>query len=317
MGYLNLMRIFPENVSRLKIEIRTLLIILVMILTIASVYTYNAKNYFIIRFDELGPLTKNMAVYYNGFKIGKIVRLEPDNDFKHTLAKVNILQKNINLPQNSTVHLQSFPSGEIYLEFVYPDSPSFKMLKRGDLIEGITPYSLEKFMLGQNISGVTDVVSLHVIKALNATEIANMEMTAFFQNTSKLINENRKGVNTSVNNTAAMTKSLAAMAENMNQASINLNQTTINLNQTTTKINNALDEKTLKDTTLNLKDTTANIAEATKDIDKTIKKIDDTISKANSTVGNLNSMTSGLNATLSQRFAGMRIIFGSPLKQKK
>jgi ABC-type transporter Mla subunit MlaD len=293
----------------MKIEIKKILTIFIILLTITVVYIYNSKNYFIIRFDELGPLTKSMAVYYNGFKIGKIVRIEPDNDFKHTLVKVNILQKNINLPQNTTVRLQSFLNGEIYLEFVYPDSPSFKPLKRGDLIEGKAPYSLEQFMLGQNISGVTDVVSIHVIKALNATEVANMEMTAFFHNTSKLIDENRKGITASVNNTEAMTKSLSQMAEN-------LNQTSQNLNQTSKKLNNALDEKTLKDTTLNIKDTTANISEATKDIDKTIKKIDDTVSNAKASAESLNSMTSGLNETLGKRFAGMRIIFGTPVKPK-
>ena len=208
-----------KNISKKKKEFRKLLIILIFFLIITGVYIYNSTYYVIIRFNELGPLTKNMVAYYNGFKIGKIVRIEPDNDFKHTLVKVNLFHENINLPQNTTVHVESFPNGELYLQFIYPSSPSFKTIKRGDILEGIAPYSLEQFMLGQNIAGVTDVVSLHVIRALNATEIANQEMTAFFNATSKLIQENSKGINVSVNNTAAMTKSLAQMAENLNQAS--------------------------------------------------------------------------------------------------
>lgn len=303
MDYLTFMQKFPENISKITIEIKKSLIILVILLSIIGVYIYYTTYYVIIRFDELGPLTKNMTAYYNGFKIGKIVRIEPDNDFRHTLVKVNLTHKNINLPQNTTVHVERFPNGELYLQFIYPSSPSFKTIKRGDILEGISPYSLEQFMLGQNIGGVTDIVSQHVIKTLNATEIANQEIKIFFQNSSKLVNENRKGINVSVNNTAAMTKSLAQMAEN--------------LNQTSKKINDALDEATLKDTTSNIRDTTDNVSRATKDIDKTIKKIDNTIFHANAAAENLNSITCGLNETLGKRCGGMRVMFGIPVKPKK
>jgi len=298
-----------ENISKNKEQIKKLLIISVFFLAIAWVFIYNAGFYVIIRFNELGPLTKNMSVYYNGFKIGKIVRIDPDNDFAHTLVRVNLTNENIRLPQNTIVQVERFPSGELYLQFVYPQSPSLRLIKRGDMLEGRAPYSLEQFMLGQNISGVTDIVSIHVIRALNATEIANMEMTNFFKNTSKVVNENRKSINTSVKNTEAMTKSLAQMAEN--------------LNQTSQKINNSLDESTLRDTTSNIKDSTSNIkltteeiSKATKDIDKTIRKIDDTITQANEAAENLNHMTSGLNQTFSKKFGGMRVMFGTPIRPK-
>lgn len=302
MDYLNFMENFSENISKNKKEIKKLLILIIILLIAAVIYVYTTANYVIIRFDELGALSKNMSVYYNGFKVGRIVYIGPDKDFKHTLARVNLIHKKLDLPQNTTVKVQSFPSGELYLEFVYPQSPSLKTIKRGEVLEGIATYSLEEFMLGQNISGVTDIVSLHVIRALNATEIANIEMKKFFENTSQLIKDNSRGIKSSVDNTAAMTKSLAQMAENLNQAS--------------RKINNALDEKSLKNTTSNIKDTTSNIANATKDIDKTMKKIDDTISQVNTTAENLSSISSGLKVTLGQRFGGMRIMFGTPVKQK-
>ena len=290
---------FPEKTSKLKKYIKKLVIFLPLILIAVGIYFYTATNYIIIRFDELGPLTKNMAVYYNGFRIGKIVHIGPDKDFKHTLAKVNLTHKNMNLPQNTTVYVERFPNGELYLQFVYPKSPSLKTLKRGDVLEGIAPYSLEQFMLGQTISGMSDLVSLHIIKALNATDIANKEIQLFFKTTSKLIDDNRASLNEAAKNSAAMTKSLAEMAENLNQAS--------------EKLNNSLDEKTLKNTTINVEQTTANIAEATKDLDKTMEKVDKTMAEINSTAANLNSITGGLNQTLSKRFAGMRLLFGRPI----
>lgn len=309
MDYLSFMRIFTTNIAKRKREIKGLSAILIIFLIIAGVYFYNATYYVIVRFDELGPLTKNMSAYYNGFKVGKIVRIGPDIDFKHTLVKVNLTQKDFQLPQNTVVNVERFPNGELYLQFIYPSSPSFRIIKRGDILEGTAPYSLEQFMRGQNISGVTDVVSIHVIQALQATEIANQEMTNFFKNTSKIVTENSKGIKKSVDNTAAMTKSLAQMAENLNQAS--------------QKINNAIDEATLKDTTSNVKDSTSNmktatenIANATKDIDKTMKKIDDTVSQANEAAAKLNAVTNGLHGTLSKRLGGMRVMFGTPIRAK-
>lgn len=309
MDYLSFMKKSLENILKKEIEIGKLLIILVILLGIGWGIFYYTRDYVIVRFDELGPITKNMVAYYNGFKIGKIVKIKPDSDFKHTLVRVNLNQQDINLPQNTTAHVERFPSGELYLQFVYPSSPTFKTIQRGDILEGISPSNVEQFMLGQNISGVTDVVSQHVIKTLDATEMANIEIKIFFQNSSKLVNENSAGINKSVNNTEVMTRNLAQMAEN--------------LNQTSKKLNNALDETLLKesitnvkDTTSNVKDATENISKASKDIDKTIKKIDATISQAHSTAQNLNSISNGLNDTFSKKFAGMRLMFGTPVKQK-
>lgn len=304
------MKELPENISKNRKGIIRLLIILIIFSAIIWFYIYNAKDYVIIRFDELGALAPNMPAYYNGFKIGKIVRIEPDTDFKHTLVRVNLIHKNMNLPQNTIVRVENFPDGTLYLQFMYPESPSLKTIKRGDMLEGIAPYSLEQFMLGQSLYGVTDVVSMHVIRVLKATELANHEMKEFFKNTSELIQENSKGITASVDNTAAMTESLAQMAENLNQAS--------------KKINNALDEKTLRDTTSNVKDSTSNvkdltdnISKATKDMDKTMKKIDDTICHINAAARNLNSITSKLNKTLTKKLAGIKAKFGKSVNSGK
>lgn len=296
-----------DKLSKIKLELKTFVLMVFGLLIIFWAYFYYTAFYVVIRFNELGPISKNMTAYYNGFKIGKITHIGPDSNFQHTLVKVNFNSKDVDLPQNVTVYVERFPNGELYLQFIYPQSPSLRKLKRGDILEGIAPYSLEQFMLGQNVSGVTDVVSIHVIKALQATEVANQEMRAFFENTSKVITENNKAIKASVDNTAAMTKSLAQTADNLNQAS--------------KKINNAIDETILKNTTVNvmdstssLKDITQSIAIATKDMDKTMKKVDDTVTQVNAAAENLNTMTSGINQTLSKRFGGMRIMFGTSVK---
>jgi ABC-type transporter Mla subunit MlaD len=279
--------------------------------------------YVIVRFNELGPVSKNMAVYYNGFKVGKVTNIEPDNDYKHTLVTVNLNAKNLKLPQNTTVQLKSFPSGELFLQLVYPSTTSLKTLSRGDTLEGISPYNLEEFMLGQNVSGVTDIVSIHVIKALDAMGVANMEMENFFKATSGFLKDNKAPLNESAMNIAATTKSLAGAAENLNQVTAKLNHsidtqtlkdTTVNVKDSTSNIKDST--LNIQESTQNIKETTENINKATKDLDKTMKKVDDTVSQVNSAAANINCITGGLNQTLSKRFGGMRVIFGTPVKAR-
>lgn len=290
-------------VLKIKQEIPYFFIFFVgMILVAFLIYYYNSF-FILVRFKELGPLTKNMSAYYNGFKIGRVIDIEPDRDFKHTLAKVNIGARKLNLPNNVTVGVEKFPNGELYLQFYYPQSPSLRNIRRGDIIEGIAPYSLEQFMLGQSISNMTDMVSIHIIKALNAADVANQQMQVFFKSTSKMIDENQGGIKQSVDNTALMTQNLAQMAQNLNEVS--------------RKLNSAIDENELKSTAHSAKEVSENVALATKDLQKTVEKIDETIAQANSTAKNLNSITSGLNETMGQRFAGMKLLFGKPVKHSK
>lgn len=302
--------------SDMERDIGKIIILLIIFLVATVVYIYTSGYYVIVRFDELGPVSKNMAAYYNGFKVGKISSIEPDKDYEHTLVRVNLTSRGLKLPQNTTVQMKSFPSGELYLEFIYPQSPSLKMIKSGDLLEGISPYNLEQFMLGQNISGVTDIVSIHVIKALDAMQMSNWEMEVFFKTTSKFIQENEGSLDASVRNTEVMTKNLAEAAKNLNQASAKINRALDKGVLSDSTINVRDSTKNFKDSTKNLKETTENLNRATKDIDKTMQKVDNTVTQINSAAANINCITEGCRETLSKKFGGMRVIFGTPVKKK-
>lgn len=296
------MKKFLNKISNLDRDAKKLLIWLIIALIAIAFYLYQANDYVIIRFDELGFVAKNMNAYYNGFKIGKVISVEPDKDFKHVLAKLRFIHKEINLPQNTTVRVQSFPSGEIYLEFVYPESPSLKPMTRGTVLQGIARYSLEDFMQGQNISGMTDIVTLHVVKTLQATEIANHEIKMFFQNASSIVNDNRSGIKASVDNTRKMTANLA--------------QTAANLNDLSEKLDNSIDEKGLKQTTSNIKQTTDNIVKVTSDINTTVQKINDAADEIQTAASHYTSIGNGLKDSLSKNMGGLRVLFGSPTKGK-
>ncbi len=297
---------FHEDISLIKKDKKRIFIWIICFFIFVGILIYINTFFVIVRFDELGPVSKNMVIYYNGFRVGKIVNIRPDKDFKHTLVTVNLTERRLNLPRNTMVEVKNFPSGELFLQFIYPTTPSLIAMRRGDILEGISPYSLEEFMLGQNGTSVTDVVSKHIIQTLNSARLAAHDISHFFRSSSVIIKENRQGLKNSVDNTEQMTRNLAETSENLNQAS--------------KKLNSAIDSDSFRESTLNIKDSTKNIKEtteninrATKDLDKTMKKVDETVANANSTAGNLNTITGGLQNTLSKKFGTMRVIFGTPI----
>jgi len=305
---------FHEDISIIKKDKKKLLPLIICFFIFVCIFIYLNTFFIIVRFDELGPVSKNMVIYYNGFRVGKIVNIRPDRDFKHTLVTVNLTEKRLNLPRNTMVEVKNFPSGELFLQFVYPSTPSLINMKRGDVLEGISPYSLEEFMLGQNGTSVTDVVSKHIIQTLNSAKIAANDVSHFFQSSSVIIKENRTGIRHSITNTEQLTRNLTKTTENLNQASMKLNNAidSDSLRESTVNIKDST--QNIKDSTQNIKETTESINRATKDLDKTMKKVDETITNANSTAENLNTITGGLHKTLSSKFGGIRVIFGKPLK---
>ena len=136
------MKNFLKNIGEKRNRISKPFLIMIFLVAAVWAYIYFSTFYIIVRFDELGRISKNMSVYYNGFKVGKIVSIEPDRDFKHTLAKVVFSVKKLNLPDNTKVELKSFPSGELYLQLVYPSSVSLKNLKRGLFSNGLSDVTI-------------------------------------------------------------------------------------------------------------------------------------------------------------------------------
>lgn len=254
--------------------------------------------YVLIRFKELGPLTKNMTAYYKGFVIGKSTSVGPDEDYKASIVKVVLKHENTMLPSNTFVIVGQFPNGQNYLEFIYPDKPTLRLMGKGDVLEGITSYSLEQFMHGQTRSGTTDLVSENVIKTLNTTDETNREIQNFFATASEVLQENRQNIKQTTQNTAKMTASLAQSAKNTVSMTASLAQSA----------------KTLNEATENIKTTTADINKATKDTDKTTNKIHSTMSEFHAAAANINKITAGMLRVLNKKFAGMRILFGRPIQ---
>ncbi len=311
--------------EELKKDINISKIILIITIIVGGFFFHNKYfgYYIFAKFEELGPVTKNMPVYYKGFQIGKTEKVSPDDDYRHSIVKINIQQKDTKLPENTYTVVDRFPDGQNYLELVYPDKPALRLMKKGTVIEGKTHYSLESFMRGQAYSGA-DIVSENVSRTLASAEETNKELRNFFSTATDILEDNRDSIKQITTNTAKMTNSFAQMADNLNKTSNKIN-VALNANQlknvgknielSSANIMNTT--KNTSDTTQNFKSTSENINDATKDIDKIIKKIDATICQAHSTAYNLNVLTNGLNELMNKRFAGLKIFFGKPIDSSK
>ncbi len=304
-----------ENISKYSISILKIFISILILVWIYSLYQAFFGDFVFIRFKELGPLTKNMSVYYKGFVIGKTTSVGPDEDYKASMVKVRLNNKYSKLPKNTFAVVKQFPGGQDYLEFVYPDKPTLQLMKKGDILEGITSYSLEKFMYGQS-SGANDIVSNSVLKTLDSTELTNQEIQRFFATASDILSENRETIKQTTRNTEKITANLAKAAENIKITSQKINiiidekelkNSTKNINQSTMHFNKAAE---------NIQNSTGDINKATKNIDKTIIKVDTTFSELQSASSNINRITEGLYKVLCKRFAGIRLLFGKPISEE-
>ncbi len=298
MGFTN---ILIESIAKHGKIIINWIVIIIFLSGMYWIYQTFFEYHVYVRFKELGPLTKNMPVYYKGFIVGRVRNIGPDDDYKASIVKIIINEKNIKLPANTFVIVQKFPNEQNYLEFIYPDKPSLRFMSRGDILEGIAHFSIEQFMHGQVRMGTSDIVSENVLKALSSAEKTNLALQDFFSTASVILKENRQNIKQTVKNTTVITSSLAQAAKNTSDFTENLVQATQNISESSK----------------NFKTTTTDVNEATKNLGKTSEKIDSIITDVQQTASNLNKITTGIYRLLCKRFAGVRIFLGRPIPQDK
>lgn len=103
---------FLEIFTKNKNLIYRVLFICIITTGIYFIYQMLFGNYVLVRFKDLGPLTKNMPVYYKGFVIGKTTHVGPDEDYKASIVKVKLNNEYKKLPKNTFVIVQNFPTGQ-------------------------------------------------------------------------------------------------------------------------------------------------------------------------------------------------------------
>ncbi len=286
-----------KNLSRLAL---LLFIIMASLLFLYRVWTY---TYLTIEFNDARPVRNKIPVYYKGYRIGKVEKIKPSEDFKTTNVTIVLYPKKLKLPINTTAMLTREKRGESYetdfIDLLYPDNPSEAILRDGDSIIGVTTLDMDKFFSEKAASGELDAITKNVntlLENLQATSKALSELMSVLQDT---VNENRP--------------SIREMTSNLAQASNQFKLFSI-------KLNNSINQREIQSTFSSLSSSSANFSSTTKNIDKFTESLNSSIPEIRCIINNtdkitndIETITSGLKCTMSKKFGGLRIFLGKPI----
>lgn len=225
-------------------------------------------------FPSVKGLSLANPVLINGLNIGKVGNLkEIDKDMTGILVQIN-LQKDINIPRNSVVVINSSLMGSGSLEIIKGNSPA--LAQNGDTL-GI----LEK-------EGVMDQLSTHLSPTLDNVNKALLALEELIQKTSGIVDEStQKNLRSIVANLEESTSSLNKLTDDQHgiiaRSFANIEGLTGNLNDNNEKIANTLG---------NLEKATSQLAETdiiglSESVQSTMQKLEETIAQVNSKDGSL------------------------------
>lgn len=278
----------------------------VLIIIAVSYYIYRSNTYVTAEFKNLRPFHNRAPIYYNGFKIGRVVKVRPNKTYTATIVTMELHPQDLKLPVNISVHLKKEKDRNDnkydYIDIIYPKDPSIYYLKDGDRVAGKTTVELETYLANQ------DPESLEAMKADAAETIKNLNITVqtlgdLFATLNSMAGEVKPNV----------VKASSALSE----SSSNFVKISQNIDSMTGNFNDVLSKDNMSSATNDVLVVGDNIKNMTGQLNKTIPQLGCTINEINKVLCNIDEMTSGLNCTMRKPFGGLRLIFGSPVSNKK
>lgn len=281
-----------------------ILLITLFFLAVAG-YRYITYTYVTAEFKNLRPFHDKAPIYYNGFKIGKVVKVAPNNDYTTTIVTMRLHPRDLKLPVNIAAHLKKEKNKDNdkfdYIDIILPAEPSVEYLKNGDRITGKSTLELETYLANQ------DPESLEAIKADFAESVKNLNVTIqTLGDLFETLNSIAEGVKPDVINAAG----------DLRRSSQNLTKITYNVDSFTGNIDNSLNEEKLNITTDNLQTASKNLNTMTGEINRSIPDLQCTVKEVNRILCNVEELSSGINNTLKKQFGGLRLFFGRPISKK-
>lgn len=279
------------------------IILTIILLIIYIVYKQITYTHITVQFHELRPIEDKIPVYYKGIVIGKATEKKHTDDYNHTLIKVVLYPKNLHLPLNTEVELRQLMKNKKhrdYLELLYPETPSDKLIADGSYLKGYTTLDMETFIRNQRPEDM-ESIKKNLSEASENLNTALGGLSDLFVILQDTVNENRA---------------------NMRNSTSNIQKTTANVNQITAKVSNSINQKELEDTLdnintsiNNIKQSTTEINTLTSDINRNMPTVSSTIENTNNLIANTNAITCGIRQTLRKRFGGLRLIFGKTINE--
>lgn len=284
---------------------KSLVIIILLIALGVSYYIYKTSTFVTAEFEKLRPFHDRAPIYYNGFSIGRVIRVRPNKDYTSTIVTLWLHPHDLKLPTNIEAHLKKernrWDKKFDYIDIIYPKQPSGYFLKDGDRVAGKTTVELESYLANQ------DPESLEAIKTDFAETVKNLNITVqtlgdLFGTLNSMAEEVRPN--------------LVKASSDLRESSGNVVKVSENVDAFTGNINNAFNEERMNTTARNVQIMSKNMKLMTHEINKTIPQVQCTICEVNKVLSNVDEMTAGLNCTMKKPFGGLRLIFGSPVSKK-
>ncbi len=295
-----------NNISNMSNLFKSVIVTAILIAIGVSYYFYRTRTYITAEFDNLRPFHDRAPIYYNGFKIGKVVKVRPNKTYTATIVTLRLHPMDLRLPVNITACLKREKNKHNdkydYIDIIYPEKPSSFLIKDGDRIAGKSSVELESYLSNQ------DPDSLDDIKEDAAQTIKNLNITV--QALGQLFD--------TVNSMAADVKpNIVKVSSELSQSGENFVKISEHVSSLTGNIDGSFDKKAVTSATDDILVTGNNIKSITGEFNKTVPQIGCTIEELNRVLCNLEEMTSGINCTMKKSFGGLRMIFGSPISKKK
>lgn len=297
-----------KTICRAKIAILIPLFIILFLSLTLWLDIIQSRFYIIAKFTKTGPLFINMPVFYKGYKIGKTKEIQLGDDYKATLVKIVFYKENPKLSEDIVAKVKKLNENNDYIDLVTPDDASDTLIRKGCIVEGEEKFDIDSFLSDIADSGLIIPLIQTFSDTLGSINKASVEIQNFFVDSRSILNDNRQNVKQTTNNLALSTQSLNNLTSRLNNSITKnkVNNTTSNVDKSSANILSA---------TQKIKEITDNINRATKNFDKTAAKVDYTVSQTNSIADSIKAISCGLKETLSKKFAGLRILFGKPIKE--
>ena len=232
-------------------------------------------------FPSVKGVQKSNAVMINGLQVGKVSDLrEKDKSLSGIVVSIR-LTKNINIPKNSVIGINSELLSSTSLDIALGDSPDY--VEDGDTLASVTNQSI----LGQLTKSINPAID-NANKTLSSLDMLIRKLSAIVDTTTQL---NIQGI---VRHLSSTTRSLDLMVSAQNGVLLrslnNVESITGNLAKNNDHINSTM---------ANLDKTTSKLAEA--NIEEMLQSVKTTMSKLQSTVDNLNNKNGTMGLLLNDR----------------
>lgn len=253
-----------------------LLIFLISFLIGASLYKLQNYTYLTVEFTHLKPLHGNINVYFNGYKIGRVIKIAPADDYRTTLVEIVLYPDDLKLPSNITAEIRSekhHRHRKDYIEIVYPDNPSQVLIQSGEMLIGRTTVDMESYLASQDPETLDEIKNQLASSAQNLNFMLE-QLGNIFQYINEVLAENRPYIDRSFQNLAISSENLREMSRKLNNS---LNQQTIN--NTVTNLGESTDYT--KNSLQNVEKLTLNINKSIEDFNCMLPQVAQIINNSN------------------------------------